>query len=419
MTLTDFKDKLSFYVPPSELATITHVVVSGKGSFYQDADGKNFLDFSSGIFSNNFGHGDKEITEILAKVFGSIGNIHGRQWIGAPDFYRRLFCFLPSKDYHVVAYGDGGGYTVDRCLTELFYHFGKRPFNLLTLAGGFHGKTIGNKLAVNPKESCSFFHTHTFPPPYCYRCPFGKERTTCRLECATKLEEQLLQTQAQVFMFEPVLGGAVIVPPTEYWQRIAKFCRAHSVILVADEVLVGGGRVGTFLASTHYGITPDAIFLTKGLADGLPLSVMLLKKELTDNPYSRRELNYSSTFVNVPALMAVASKVMEKLERDNIFANVRARSEQLLHGLKNLQKKFPIIGDVRGIGLIVGVEFIHSDKSPDAEVCRKVFKSAENNGLELILPTSNVLRFAPPLNITDEEIYLCLKLFERSLHDVR
>ena len=93
MSLTDFKDKLSFYVPPSELATITQVVVSGKGSFYQDTDGKNFLDFTSGIFTNNFGHGDEEITEILAKVFGSLGNIHGRQWIGAPDFYRRLFCF--------------------------------------------------------------------------------------------------------------------------------------------------------------------------------------------------------------------------------------------------------------------------------------------------------------------------------------
>ena len=209
MTLTDFKDKLSFYVPPSELATITHVVVSGKGSFYQDADGKNFLDFTSGIFTNTFGHGDEEIKQTLAKVFGSLGNIHGRQWIGAPDFYRRLFRFLPSKDYRVVAYGDGGGYTVDRCLTELFYHFGKKTFNLMTLAGGFHGKTIGNKFAVNPNESCSFFHTHISAPPYCYRCPFGKERTTCRLECATKLEEQLLQTQAQVFMFEPVLGGAV------------------------------------------------------------------------------------------------------------------------------------------------------------------------------------------------------------------
>lgn len=410
--LDKFKKELSLYVPESEAAMINHVISSGKGSFYQDIDGKTYLDFSSGIFTNSFGHGEIEITETLAKVFGSLGNIHGRQYIGALNFYRRLFRFLPSKNYRAVIFGDGGGYTVDRCLMELFYHFDKKKYKLATFAGGFHGKTIGAKLAVNPNESCSFFSSHVVPPPYCYRCPFVKKSKTCSLECANIVEENLLACRAQVFLFEPVLGSSVIVPPENYWKRIEKFCRTNKILMVADEVLVGGGRIGTFLASTHYKICPDVIILTKGLANGLPLSLMLLDKKFTENIYSRRILNYSSTFVSLPALMAVADKVLEKIERENILDNVKMRGVQLKQGLENLQKKFPIIGDVRAIGLMAAIEFVKDD------ISRKIFLAAEQNGLELILPTSNIVRLAPPLNISAEEIELGLKLLERSLQDV-
>ena len=414
--LSTFKSELAKYLPASELSTITHVVESGKGCYYFDTTGKNFLDCSSGICTNSFGHVDDELTNTLAEV--SIGNVHGRQWRGSLDFYRRLFRFLPSQDYRVVVYGDGGGYSVDRCLTELYYHVGKKKFNLATFDGGFHGKTIGNKLTVNPYESCSFFQTHVVSPPYCYRCPFGKQCEKCDLACADELEKQLLANRAQVFIFEPILGSEVIVPPKNYWRRIEKFCRAHEILMVADEVLVGGGRVGSFLASTYYEIEPDIIILTKGLANGLPLSVILFKKFLTENEWSRRKLNYSSTFVSVPALMAVACKVLEKIERDNILDNVKARGEQLMSGLKDLQTKFPIIGDVRGLSLIAAIEFVTGDGSPNVEACRKIFMVAEQNGLELITPTSHILRLAPPLNVTGKEISLCLNLLERSFEHV-
>lgn len=416
--LSTFKSELAKYIPESEVEALTHVVDSGKGSFYRDISGRNYLDFSSGVFTNTYGAGDQELNDTLRKIFGVLSNIHGRPWSGALEFYQRLFRLLPSQNYRAVTYGDGGGYSVDRVLYEIYYHFGKTQFNVTTFDGGFHGKTFGAKLAMNPNEECSFFKSHIVSPPYCYRCPFKKQRESCDLACVEAVKEKLLACRTQVFLFEPILGSAVIIPPKDYWRRIEEFCKAHEILMVADEVLVGGGRIGTFLASTYYEIEPDIIILTKGLANGLPLSIILFKKFLTEHKWSRRKLHYSSTFMSVPALMAVACKVLEKIERDDILANVTSRGEQLFRGMKLLQKKFPVIGDVRGFGLIVAMELVTVDDSPNSEACRKIFRAAEENGLELIEPTNHILRVAPPLNVTSEEISLCLNLLERSFEHV-
>lgn len=416
--LSTFKSELAKYIPESEVEALTHVVDSGKGSFYRDISGRNYLDFSSGIFTNSFGSGDEELNDTLRKSFGVLSNIHGRPWSGALEFYQRLFRFMPSQEYRAVIYGDGGGYSIDRALYEIYYHFGKTQFNVTTFEGGFHGKTFGAKLAMNPYEECSFFKSNVVSPPYCYRCPFKKQRKSCDLACVEAVKEKLLACRTQVFLFEPILGSAVIIPPKDYWRRIEEFCKAHEILMVADEVLVGGGRIGTFLASTYYDTEPDIIILTKGIGNGLPLSVILSKKFLTEHKWSRRKLHYSSTFMSVPALMAMSTKLLEKIERENILTNVKSRGEQLMSGLKKLQTKFPIIGDVRGLGLIEAMEFVTVDGSPNSEACRKVFRAAEANGLELIEPTSHILRVAPPLNVTEEEITLGLSLLERSIESV-
>ena len=419
-SLNEFKNELALYMPESEVAAVTHIVDSGKGSFYQDITGKQYLDFSSGIFTNNFGHGDAEITNTFSEIFGSLGNIHGRQWKGTLEVCRKLFKLLPSQNYQVIFYGDGGGYSCDRCLSELFYYFGKQKYNLVTFAGGFHGKTIGNKLSLDSNESANFFKVHTVSPPYCYRCPFGKNKNSCCFECVETLKKEMLNFKAQVFLFEPILGSSIIIPPKEYWQRVEKFCHDNEILMVADEVLVGGGRVGTFLASTYYGICPDVIILTKGLANGLPLSTILFNQKLTENKFSTRHLNYSSTFIGVPALIAVLGKILEKIERDDILENVKNRGKQFINGLKILQKKYPIIGEIRGIGLMAAIEIIKNDGTfiPDVEFTKKIFSAAEKNGLEIIVPTSHILRMAPPLNVTSTEIELGLNLIERSFENV-
>ena len=414
-----FREELSRYVPAAEAAGVTHVVKAGEGSFYTDVDGKRYLDFSGGIFTNTFGHGDTELAETFAEAYHSLANIHGRHWAGEMELYRSLYRHLPSPDYRVIAYGDGGGYTVDRCEVELYYHFGKRPYRLATMAGGFHGKTQGTKLSVSQTEDAAYFRSFSIPEPNCYRCPCGSHPESCQMECAALAEQLLLRNGAEALQFEPIIGAADIVPPAGYWKRLESFCQSRGILMIADEVLAGGGRVGSYLASAAFDIVPDGIILTKGLANGLPQSLMLLKKELTENPFARREGNYSSTYMGVPALLALTAKVLEKMEREHILDNVTQRGEQLREGLEKIKDEFPeILGDVRGMGLIAAVEVVNdaAGKRPDAVLGRAIFETAEKNGLELIY-NGNILRIGPPLNVTAEEIGLGLDILRKSIRE--
>lgn len=414
-----FREEIAKYIPRADAERISHVVASGRGGVYTDLDGREYLDFSSGVLTNSFAHGDEELSRAFYGTYSSLANIHGRQWAGATDFYRRLFPFLPSPDYRAVPYGDGGGYTVDRAEVELYYHFGKRRYRLATFQGGFHGKTQGTKMSLNQEESSAYFQAFSLPAPYCYRCPCSQTKTHCHMECAAAAEDRLAQCGAEAFLFEPILGGAVIVPPDGYWERLQDFCRKRRILMIADEVLTGGGRSGSVIAGSAWKLEPDVILLSKGLANGLPLSLMLLKKNLTENPFARRELHYSSTYIGVPALMAVGAKVLEKLERDHILDNVRRQGERLRLGLEALRREFPdVVGDVRSVGLMAAVEFVKAgSRTPDAAMGQSVFRAAEQNGLELI-PTGHIVRIAPALNATDAEMSLGMERLRKSMEEV-
>lgn len=431
--------KMEKFLPVSETGRITHFIEKGQGSWYWDTTGKQYLDFTSGIFTNSFGHGDTELASAMSQVFGNLGNIHGRHWCKEMEIYEKLFAYLPDEEYRVIAYGDGGGYTVDRAQVELYYYFQKRPYRMMTFTGGFHGKTQGTKLSISQTQDSTYFYSETMEEPNCYRCPCQKKRGTCSMECVALTEKRLEEFGAEVFLFEPILGANVIVPPKEYWKRLQQFCTQRGILMVADEVLTGGGRTGTFFASTQFGISPDILITTKGLANGLPLSLLFLKKELTENEYARREGNYSSTFMGVPALLAVLDKVLDKIEEEHILENVRERGKQLLDGLERLKSNYSIIGDVRGIGLMVAVEFVdwnaseeeigvqgetikrslkvRPTRSSSTTLGRRVFEVAEKNGLALI-HSGNVLRLAPPLNVTAGEIVIGLEKLEKSIQEV-
>lgn len=414
-----WQNELSKYIPETEASHITHIVKEGRGSFYTDVEGRTYLDFSSGIFTNSFGHGDPELAETLSEAFLSLANIHGRHWEGEIAAYRKLFKYLPDDDYRVVPFGDGGAYTVDRCLMEIFYALGGRPYGLATFMGGFHGKTVGARLSMARVDSV-FFSSSVIPAPYCYRCPCGKSSGACGMECADLAVRRLLECGAEVFLLEPVLGSAVIVPPEGYWQKLEAACRSYGILLLADEVLTGGGRTGYYLASTGLGLKPDGILLSKGLANGLPQSMMILRKDLLCHGWAAEAGHFHATYMGVPAMMAVVAKVLDKMERERILDNVKARGRQLLAGLKELKRQFPErIGDVRGMGLMAAVELVKdpASKEPDPALGQAVFQRAEENGLELI-GGGHILRMGPPQNVSESEIALGLQLLERSFQEV-
>lgn len=413
----DFRAALSQFLPAGEAGRITYAVLHGKGSWYWDAGGRKHLDFTSGIFTNSFGHGDVDIARAFSRTFEQLGNIHGRHWAGEPEVYRKLFSYLPPGEYRVIPYGDGGGYSVDRAEVELYYHFQKRRYRLVTFDDGFHGKTQGTKLSISRTQDSAYFCSKTIPEPNCFNCPCHLKRGECAMECASLAEQELERFDADVFLFEPILGAGIVVPPEGFWPRLQAFCRRHGILMMADEVLTGGGRTGEFFASAAFGLSPDILIVTKGLANGLPLSLMFLKKPLTENDCALREGNYSSTFMGVPALLATLGEVLDKIEREHILENVKERGAQLLTGLFEIKARHPCVGDARGIGLMAAMEFISPDSSPDILTGRAVCAAAEHNGLALIQSGSTV-RIAPPLNVSANEIAIGLELLENSISEV-
>lgn len=408
----NLRNKIEKFLPAGEVGGITHFIERGSGSWYWDTDGKKYLDFTSGIFTNSFGHGDAALVSAIGEAFCNLGNIHGRHWEKEAQIYEKLFSYLPvNQGYRVIAYGDGGGYTVDRALVELYYYFQKRPYRLMAFSGGFHGKTQATKLSISHTQDSTYFYSDTIEEPNCYHCPCQKNRERCFMECAVLAENRLKEFGAEVFLFEPVLGAGIIVPPEGYWKRLREFCRKNGILMMADEVLTGGGRAGEFFASTYFELSPDILIVTKGLANGLPLSLLFLKKELTENDYAKRAGNYTSTFMGVPALLAILDKVLDKLEEESILENVRKRGKQLLEGLEKMKEKYAVVGDVRGLGLMAAVEFT------EYSLGKAVFDKAEKNGLALIF-SGSILRFAPPLNVTAEEIEIGLEKLQKSIEEV-
>jgi 4-aminobutyrate aminotransferase/(S)-3-amino-2-methylpropionate transaminase len=237
--------------------------------------------------------------------------------------------------------------------------------------------------------------------------------------CVKEICDKLKKKKTKAIIFEPIQGAGVIIPPQGFWQEIYEFCKENKIIMFADEVLTAGGRTGYFLASYgYYNITPDIISITKGLANGRPLSVLCQREFITDNQYAKRKQERSSTFASHPTNMAVATKCLELIEKENILANVRTLGNTLANYINKLKDKYENLGDSRSIGLMAGLEFVNTkkDKIPNYELCQKIFERARYNGLETI-QSGNILRLAPPLNITKKDLLKGLDIIENSIKE--
>lgn len=407
--------RLKKYVPEGYLDNCDHVPVRGKGCWYTDADGNEYLDFSAGIFTNTFGHGCKRLVQASAGQAEQLANIHGRHSEAELHFYERLFPHLPLDDYKAVPYNDGG-YAIDRGLTDIINYYGKERIGIGAYRGGFHGKTQAGKLLINETEHAAFYDNFQLDFPNCYRCPWGKSRGTCSMECVKGACQKLQGHNAKALIFEPVQGAEVIIPPEGYWERMQEFCNRHGILMFADEVLTGGGRTGCYLASSYFGIAPDLIALTKGLANGKPLSVLLEREFITQNPYAIRPMERSSTFAAHPEALAAAAEVLVLLDEENVMENVRICAEVLRAELDELPKRYYSVGEVRNLGLMAAIEFVEDRKSkaPFIGMGTSVFQHCRENGLEVI-KGGHVIRLAPPLIISKEEILEGMRRLRQSI----
>ena len=414
ITINDIKK----YTPIGYCDSDDIIVSHAQGSYFTDINQKTYLDFTSGIFTNSFGHCYPPLIKEEIEQIQKCDNIHGRRSVAEYSFYKKLNEFMPITDYKFIPYNDGG-YAVDRALSDIINYYNKERIPIAAFKGGFHGKTIGTKLTINETAKAALFDNFQVEYPNCYRCPYNKEYPKCQMCCIKEICDKLHQRKAKAIIFEPIQGAGVIIPPLGFWQKIEEFCKENNIIMFADEVLTAGGRTGYFLASYgHYNIIPDVISITKGLANGRPLSVLAEREFITNNPYAKRKNERSSTFASHPTNMAVAKKCLELLQKENIFSNVREMGNILKDKLKLIKEKSIYIGDTRAIGLMGAIEFVKNkeDKTQNYELCQKVFKKARDYGLETI-QSGHILRIAPPLNITKEDLEKGLEIIEKSIKD--
>jgi 4-aminobutyrate aminotransferase-like enzyme len=259
---------------------------------------------------------------------------------------------------------------------------------------------------------------HHIANAYCYRCPFGLTYPSCDLKCAKDAEEaiQTMTSQGRVaaFIAEPIQGvGGFITPPKEYFKEIVGIIKKYGGLFIADEVQTGWGRTGgKMFGIEHWDVEPDIMTFAKGMANGVPIGATIATPEVADSMKG----NTISTFGGNPVTCTAARATIEVVEEENLIDNARVMGNRLRDGLNALQQKYPVIGDVRGMGLMQGMELVGEKKKPDAESTKRVMELTKNNGLLIGKGGTygNVLRIAPPLNVDKDEIDRALKVLDES-----
>jgi 4-aminobutyrate aminotransferase len=322
-------------------------------------------------------------------------------------------------------FGNSGTEAIEACIKMARYATG-RPA-IIAFFGGFHGRTLGALALTASKpiqrDKLGPFMPGVYHAPYadCYRCPVGREPETCAAECLDFLDHQIFAhlvspDEVAAIVVEPIQGeGGYVVAPDQFLQRLRELTRTHGIVLVADEVQSGMGRTGRMFAIEHAGVRPDAIAMAKGIASGLPLGVAAARADLMTWPPG----THASTFGGNAVACAAALETIRLLETQ-LMANAADVGAHLMAGLQALKEKHRLIGDIRGRGLMVGVELVR-DRATKERAGRErdaVVNGCFARGLLLLGAGKNAIRFSPPLVLTRDEAETAVRIFDAALGDV-
>ncbi|MFB7597484.1 aspartate aminotransferase family protein [Streptomyces sp. NPDC056160] len=406
-----------------EAAVGRRVFAEGHGPVLTDLDGNQYLDFAAGTLTQSLGHGHPEVVRALTEQAGRLWNVHDSATPERAALLDLLARLLPER-LNTYALFSTGAEVVEAALRVVQATAPPGRNRIGALRGGFHGKTMGARMLVHWDVGNQAFAGNSVLgySAYCYRCPLELTYPSCGVRCASLVRRHIAEKpNVSALVFEPVLGAAgVIVPPPGYWEQIAEACRSHGVLLVADEVLTGGGRTGTFLASEQFGVEPDLVTLSKGMASGFPFAVLAGRSELLRDPAAAGSGAYASTYAGNPLGIAAARATLEVVERDRLIERVRVLGDRLRERLAALHARFDNLGDVRGIGLLYGLEFVtdRASRTPAPDLARAVYATALDLGLRVALG-GHILRLAPPFNLDepllDEGVGLLEQAMERVL----
>jgi 4-aminobutyrate aminotransferase len=397
----------------------------GQGMTLEDVDGNQFLDCAAGIAVCSTGHCHPRVVKAIQDQAAQLIHIcnadfYDPRYIGLAERLARL---APGSSPKQVYLGNSGAEAVEAALKLARYHTGRSQ--VLAFFGAFHGRTMGaiSLTASSPKYQKHFRPlvsgvTHV-PYAYCYRCHYNLTYPSCNLACVGYIEDGLFarsvdpEEVAAIFV-EPVQGeGGYIVPPPGWLAALRAICDRHGILLVADEVQSGLGRTGKMFAVEHWGVEPDILCLAKALASGMPLSATIARRDVMSWPPG----THGSTFGGNPVCCAAAEATLDVIDEEKLIDNAARVGGRLMDQLRSLAEESHLLGDVRGLGLMIGVEVV-LDKQTKAKAPKErdqIVLECFKRGLILLPCGPNSIRFSPPLIITQDQATTALTIFVESL----
>jgi 4-aminobutyrate aminotransferase len=409
------------------------VIESAHDCIVKDVDGNQFIDFNSGIAVLSVGSTNKSVVKAATDQLKKFTHY------SYTDFYyeninalaEKLVKIYPSNGKKVsnpdqVFYGNSGTEAIEAAMKLARFNT-KRP-RFLSYSSSFHGRTMGSVSLTSSKPaqvagfSPLLSGVDHVPFPYCYRCPLKLEYPSCAIACIDYIQEQYFDKfvppeEVAAFFIEPIQGeGGYVVPPEDYYKELFRRFKKYGILFVDDEVQSGVGRTGKWFGIEHFGVVPDMITMAKALSGGLPIGALIAKSEfMTWGPGS-----HASTFGGNPVSAAAGLATLSFIEENNLLENARKQGEYMLKIFNEWKEKYEIIGDVRGKGLMIGIEIVKDKKSKayGKEEASKIIDTTWKKGVLLITCGRSTLRIVPPLTITRKLVDEALDVIESAIREV-
>ncbi len=412
------------------------IIEEGEGVILKDVSGNEYIDGVSSMWCNVHGHRRKEIDDAIKSQIDKIAHtsLLGLTNIPGIKLAKRLVEITPDK-LTKVFYSDNGSTAVEVAVKMAFQYWQHKGYkdktNFVALQNGYHGDTLG---AVSLGSIDNFhdvfkpllFNTIFATSPYCYRCPYDKEKTECSFECLSCLEEILSKNSESIaaMVMEPLVQGAggMIVHPKGYLSSARKLCKKYNVLLIADEVMVGFGRTGKMFACSHEDVIPDILALSKGINGGyIPLAATLTTEEIYNtflDEYSKKTFFHGHTYTGNPLACAAALASLDIFENEKVIERLQTKIMTLQERLKQFTN-LNAVGDIRQFGLIAGIELVKNKQTKEPHSCdekigTKVCLEARQRGL-IIRPLNNVIVIMPPLSININQLNKMMDIIYKSI----
>ncbi|MBP2241237.1 adenosylmethionine-8-amino-7-oxononanoate aminotransferase [Cytobacillus eiseniae] len=426
------------------LETIYPVIDYGKGVYLYDKSGKEYLDASSGAITANIGHGVKEIIDAMNEQAKRVSFVYRSQFTSeAAENLAKKIAELAIGDLNWSFFVNSGSEATETAMKIAIQYWQEKGIftknKVLSRWMSYHGITLGAlSMSGHTGRRARFIPLlEDFPvihPPYCYRCPYNRKAPECGYVCAQELDTVIKRIGAEqiaAFIAEPIIGasGGAITPPKDYYRVIKEICERNNILFIADEVMTGFGRTGPMLACEHWDIEPDIVALGKGMGAGYaPIAAALVSDRIMEPILTGSKIVMSGHTLSAnPQSCAVSLAVLEYLDKKKIMKEVAGKGAYLIKELERLQEQYPIIGDIRGKGLMIGLEFVQNqkDKTPFPRaflLTQKLIQYAERCGI-IIYPAGagidgvngDAILIAPPLTIKTVEIDELVKRFHQAL----